>query len=98
LQINDQYETVVQIAAKHRDQALKELEKMTTSMSQELTGNGQRAQHYVDSLIQLQQRVNHAMGSANHADVVAVEKVCVLSWLCCMWMLNFVVVWWGDDV
>ena len=73
-QVHARYTAIVARATELRDRVLEDLGRLTQEIEEDLISDAQRVQQHLDALVQLQQRLYHALDSANDAEVVAVEK------------------------
>ena len=73
-QVHDRYTAIVDRATELREKVLEDLDRLTQEIEEDLSSDAQRVQQHLDALVQLQQRLYHALDSANDAEVVAVEK------------------------
>ena len=73
-QVFAQHTAIVARATELREKVLEDLNKLTQEIEEDLSSDAQRVQQHLDALVQLQQRLYHALDSANDAEVVAVEK------------------------
>ena len=74
LQVNAQRDALMAKVDKRCEAVLREVDKGNDATDKQLTADAQQIQRELDSLLQLRQRVYHALSEASDAEKVCVEK------------------------
>ncbi|XP_070186128.1 uncharacterized protein [Littorina saxatilis] len=73
-QVKVQHDALVARVVRQRDLAVKEIKQSNAKVVEKLSADAQNVKQEVDSLLQLQQRVHHALNDASDAEKVHTEK------------------------